>query len=175
MEKGHRKAGRPGIGKATPAVGVILGSVSDRAIGEAAAEMLDRLGIPHEIVVASAHRNPDEVRRWARSAEKRGIRVVIAAAGLAAALPGVVASHTMLPVIGVPVASGPLRGMDALLSMVQLPSGVPVGTVALGETGGKNGALLAARILALHDPGLRGRLLRMRTSSMKSGAKERTQ
>ncbi len=177
MQKGHRKAGGAGVRRARrakpanppkpsrPLVGILLGSRSDLAIAEAATATLDRLAIPHELLVASAHRDPDEVRRYARGAERRGIRVILAVAGLAAALPGVVASHTSLPVIGVPVPAGPLRGLDALLSMMQLPSGVPVGTVALGETGGRNGALLAARILALSDPAIRRRLARMRASA----------
>ncbi|MFH1681899.1 MAG: 5-(carboxyamino)imidazole ribonucleotide mutase [Candidatus Eisenbacteria bacterium] len=151
---------------------MVLGSRSDRSIADAAGAVLDRLGIAHEVVVASAHRDPERVRRYAAGAERRGIRVIIAVAGLAAALPGVVASHTALPVVGVPVPAGPLAGVDALLSMVQLPLGVPVGTVALGETGGKNGALLAARILALGDSALRRRLLRYR-ASLRSGGKER--
>jgi len=118
-------------------------------------------------VIASAHRDPEEVRRYARSAERRGVEVILAVAGLAAALPGVVASHTPVPVIGVPVPAGPLGGMDALLSMVQMPPGVPVGTVGIGAAGAKNGALLAARILARRDPALRRRLRRY-TDSLRS-------
>ena len=122
--------------------------------------MLDRLGVSFETVVASAHRDPEEVRRYARGAERRGLEVIVAVAGLAAALPGVLASHTFLPVIGVPVPAGPLKGMDALLSMAQMPPGVPVGTVGIGEVGGKNAALLAARMLARGDPALKRRLRR---------------
>ncbi|MBN1826322.1 MAG: 5-(carboxyamino)imidazole ribonucleotide mutase [Candidatus Eisenbacteria bacterium] len=143
-----------------PRVGVIMGSRSDEAIAAAAVRVLDRLGVPSECVVASAHRDPEEVRRYAGSAERRGLEAIIAVAGLAAALPGVLASYTLLPVIGVPAPAGPLRGMDALLSMVQMPPGVPVGTVGIGEAGGKNGALLAARMLARRDPALRRRLRR---------------
>jgi len=147
-----------------PVVGIVLGSESDRPIAEAAAAVLDRLGIAHEIVVASAHREPEKVRRYASSVERRGLRIVIAIAGLAAALPGVVASHTRLPVLGVPVPAGHLRGIDALLSMIQMPSGVPVGTLGLGTTGAKNAAILAARILAAGDGALRRRLARFGSS-----------
>jgi phosphoribosylaminoimidazole carboxylase PurE protein len=156
-----------------PVVGIVLGSESDRKVAEAAVAVLDRLDVPHEILVASAHRDPDEVRRYARTAEKRGLRVLMAVAGLAAALPGVLASHTLLPVVGVPVPAGALRGMDAILSMMQLPSGVPVGTVGLGELGGRNGALLAARILALGDQALARRLARHR-ASLRSGPRRKT-
>jgi phosphoribosylaminoimidazole carboxylase PurE protein len=156
-----------------PVVGIVLGSESDRKVAEAAVAVLDRLDVPHEILVASAHRDPDEVRRYARTAEKRGLRVLMAVAGLAAALPGVLASHTLLPVVGVPVPAGALRGMDAILSMMQLPSGVPVGTVGLGELGGRNGALLAARILALGDQALARRLARHR-ASLRSGSRRKT-
>jgi phosphoribosylaminoimidazole carboxylase PurE protein len=156
-----------------PVVGIVLGSESDRKVAEAASAVLVRLEVPHEIVVASAHRDPDEVRRYARTAERRGLRVLIAVAGLAAALPGVLASHTLLPVVGVPVPAGTLRGMDAILSMMQLPSGVPVGTVGLGELGGRNGALLAARILALRDKALARRLAHHR-ASLRSGGRRKT-
>lgn len=149
-------------------VGIIMGSRSDASVAEAAVEMLDRLRISSGITVASAHRDPDKVRRYANGAERRGIRVILAIAGLAAALPGVVASHTLLPVIGVPVVSGPLRGIDAILSMMQMPGGVPVGTMGLGEAGGRNGALLAAAILAGSDRALHRRLARYR-STLKSG------
>jgi len=143
-----------------PRVGVVMGSRSDEPIAAAAVRVLDRLGVPSETVVASAHRDPEEVRRYARSAERRGLEVIVAVAGLAAALPGVLASHTLLPVIGVPAPAGPLRGMDALLSMTQMPPGVPVGAVGIGEAGGTNGALLAARMLARRDAALKRRLRR---------------
>ena len=147
-------------GKRKPDVGVVLGSESDRAVADAAGDVLGKLGIPFEVVIASAHRHPDDVRRYARGAERRGLKVLIAVAGLAAALPGVLASHTNLPVLGVPMPAGHLKGIDAILSMVQLPSGVPVGTFGLGETGGKNGALFAARMLARNDAALRARFVR---------------
>ncbi len=148
--------------RARPLIGVLVGSDSDRMIADAVQSILDDLSIPHEILVASAHRDPDKVRSYSKGAERRGIRVLIGIAGLAAALPGVMSSHTKLPVIGIPVATGPLQGIDALLSIAQLPSGVPAATMGLGSSGAKNGALLAARILALQDDGLRKRLSRYR-------------
>lgn len=155
-----------------PDVGIVLGSSSDRAVADAAGSVLSKLAIPYEVVVASAHRHPDEVRSYAKGAARRGVKVIVAVAGLAAALPGVLASHTNLPVLGVPVPAGHLKGVDAILSMVQLPSGVPVGTLGLGETGGKNAALLAARILAATDNALRRRLQRHMTA-LRAGAKEK--
>ncbi|MFH1278726.1 MAG: 5-(carboxyamino)imidazole ribonucleotide mutase [Candidatus Eisenbacteria bacterium] len=160
------------MSRGRPAVGIVLGSESDRAVANAAGAILDRLGVPFEVVIASAHRHPDEVRRYARGAERRGLKVIIAVAGLAAALPGVIASHTKLPVLGVPVPVGHLKGIDAILSMVQLPSGVPVGTFGLGETGGKNAALFAARMLARSDGALRTRLARY-MSALRGGAREK--
>ncbi len=139
-------------------VGIISGSPSDGDVVRLIEEELGRLEIAYETVVASAHRDPDEVRAFARGAERRGLQVIIAVAGLAAALPGVVASHTLLPVVGVPVVAGPLRGVDAAISMLQLPSGAPVATVGLGSSGPRNAALLAARLLALQDRELRERL-----------------
>ncbi|MBM4118595.1 5-(carboxyamino)imidazole ribonucleotide mutase [bacterium] len=134
-----------------PRVGIILGSASDKELLEACQATLDGLGIASEGLVASAHRNPERVAAWARSARERGLKVLIAVAGLSAALPGVVAAHTTLPVIGVPAAAGPLSGVDALLSMVQMPRGVPVATVAIGKGGAVNAALLAAAILGIED------------------------
>ncbi len=141
---------------ARPRVGVLLGSASDLPLAQEAAEIFRALDIPFEVTVASAHRTPDHVAAYAASAQKRGLRVLLAVAGLSAALPGVVAAHTLLPVLGVPVASGSLGGLDALLAVTQMPPGVPVGSLGVG--GGKNAALLAARILALHQPGLGARL-----------------
>lgn len=126
-------------------VGIIMGSQSDTSTMEACEKQLTELGVPFETVVASAHRSPDKVRDWCSSAADRGIKVIIAAAGKAAALPGVVASFTSLPVIGVPMKTSDLGGMDSLLSMVQMPTGVPVATVAIG--GAKNAAILATQIL----------------------------
>lgn len=128
-------------------VGIIMGSESDKATMEKGAAVLDELGVGYEIVVSSAHRNPDRTAAWAREAAGRGLRVLIAGAGLAAALPGVVAAHTTLPVIGVPIASGPLNGVDSLYSIVQMPPGIPVATVGIDNS--RNAAMLAAQILAL--------------------------
>lgn len=146
------------MAKATPLVGILMGSDSDFEVLQEAAKVLDQLEIPHEVVVASAHRTPERSRRYVQEAEARGIRVLIAGAGGAAALPGFVASETSLPVIGVPVASTPLNGLDSLLSMVQMPKGAPVATMAIGPPGAANAALLAAEILALSDDGIKKRL-----------------
>ncbi|MDP3768952.1 MAG: 5-(carboxyamino)imidazole ribonucleotide mutase [Dehalococcoidia bacterium] len=133
-------------------VAVIMGSKSDAPLMQECLDLLSKLGIPHESHVMSAHRTPDKVREFASSARERGIEVIIAAAGGAAALPGVVKSYTALPVIGVPVASSELKGIDALYAMAQMPPGAPVATVAVGSWGARNAALLAAEILALkHD------------------------
>lgn len=128
-----------------PLVGIILGSKSDAPDFEGCKEMLEKFGVPYEFVIHSAHRNPDDVRDWATSAEERGLKVIIAGAGKAAALGGVVASHTPLPVIAVPMKTSDLGGLDSLLSMVQMPSGVPVACVAIN--GAKNAAILAVQIL----------------------------
>ncbi len=141
-----------------PLVGVIMGSKSDWETLRAAAELLEEFGIEHECQIVSAHRTPDWMSEYARSAESRGLQVIIAGAGGAAHLPGMVASMTVLPVLGVPVESHALKGMDSLLSMVQMPGGVPVGTLAIGVAGAKNAGLLAVRILAGSRPELRGRL-----------------
>ena len=133
---------------------ILLGSESDLAVVEKAPALLERFGLSHRIEVASAHRQPDRLRALVAEAEAGGTQVVIAVAGMAAHLPGVVASLTGLPVIGVPVASGPLGGVDALLSIVQMPPGVPVATVAIGSAGARNAACLAARIIGLADPGV---------------------
>jgi 5-(carboxyamino)imidazole ribonucleotide mutase len=140
-----------------PVVGVILGSKSDLPLMESCVKVLEELGIEHEVKVCSAHRNPRGVMEWASSARERGIRVVIAAAGGAAHLPGVVAAWTDLPVIGVPVPTQHLGGVDSLYSIVQMPAGIPVATVAIGEAGAKNAAWLAARILGLDDRGIEER------------------
>ena len=132
-----------------PVVGIMVGSVSDLGIAEKAAETLAEFGIEFEVGIASAHRTPADVENYAREARKRGIKVIIAMAGLSAALPGVLAAHTSLPVIAVPIASGPLNGVDALLAAAQMPPGVPVGSV--GINGAKNAALLALRVIAAND------------------------
>jgi len=135
----------------TPVVGIILGSKSDMPLMESCVNVLEELGVEHEVKVCSAHRNPRGVMEWATSARGRGLKVVIAAAGGAAHLPGVVAAWTDLPVIGVPVPTQHLGGVDSLYSIVQMPAGIPVATVAIGEAGAKNAAWLAARIIGLAD------------------------
>ncbi|MBD3292721.1 MAG: 5-(carboxyamino)imidazole ribonucleotide mutase [Armatimonadia bacterium] len=132
-----------------PLVSIVMGSESDLGVMRKCADLLDDLGVPHEVRIMSAHRTPDLVAEYASGAAERGLKVIIAGAGAAAALPGVVAAHTQLPVIGVPVDATALRGVDALYAIVQMPSGVPVATV--GIDGSKNAAVLAARILALQD------------------------
>src|SRR5437764_11780540 len=139
-------------------VGIIMGSKSDWETMRHADEMLTRFGVPHEAKVVSAHRTPDLMREYSTGAEKRGLRVIVAGAGGAAHLPGMVASHTLLPVLGVPVESHALNGMDSLLSIVQMPGGVPVATMAIGKAGAINAALLAVRILAIDDSTLREKL-----------------
>ena len=141
-----------------PLVGVIMGSKSDWETLRHAAEMLTQFGVVHECQVVSAHRTPDLMNEYAKAAEIRGLEVIIAGAGGAAHLPGMVASQTMLPVLGVPVQSKALSGLDSLLSIVQMPGGIPVGTLAIGEAGAKNAALLAIRILAISRPELRKKL-----------------
>jgi phosphoribosylaminoimidazole carboxylase PurE protein len=139
-------------------VAVIVGSASDAEQIKGCRDTLDRLGIGHEAKVLSAHRTPDELAAYVESLPGRGIEVVIAAAGMAAHLAGVVAAHTALPVLGVPMAAGALQGIDALLATVQMPPGVPVGTLGIGSPGGKNAAYLAARILALGHPEVKAAL-----------------
>ena len=145
-----------------PLVGLIMGSASDWPTLRRVSEVLDEFEVPHEARVVSAHRTPDAMADYARSAEERGLRVIVAGAGGAAHLPGMVAAHTTVPVLGVPIESRVLRGVDSLLSIVQMPAGVPVGTLAIGEAGAKNAALLAVGMLATTDPGLRERLRRFR-------------
>lgn len=146
-----------------PLVGIIMGSQSDWATMKRAALVLDDLKVPYETKIVSAHRTPDRLYEYARSAKSRGLNVIIAGAGGAAHLPGMTAAMTPVPVLGVPVASKALSGQDSLLSIVQMPAGVPVGTLAIGEAGAANAALLAAAILALHDPVLAQRLEDWRT------------
>lgn len=141
-----------------PLVGVIMGSKSDWETMRHADELLTEFGVAHECRIVSAHRTPELLREYASSAESRGLRVLIAGAGGAAHLPGMTAAFSALPVLGVPVESHALKGMDSLLSIVQMPGGVPVGTLAIGKAGAKNAALLAISILALHDDALRQRL-----------------
>lgn len=141
-----------------PRVGIIMGSRSDRETMLEAARVLDELEIPYEMEVVSAHRTPDRMFAYAEAAEGRGVEVIVAGAGGAAHLPGMTAAKTVLPVIGVPVLSSALNGVDSLLSIVQMPRGVPVATVAIGKAGAANAGLLAARILGTRDPALRDRL-----------------
>ena len=147
-----------------PLVGVIMGSTSDWETMRHAAEVLEQLGIPHETRVVSAHRTPDRMYGYAKDAAGRGLKVIVAGAGGAAHLPGMVASLTTLPVLGVPVESHALRGQDSLLSIVQMPAGIPVGTLAIGKAGATNAGLLAAAILATHDPALAERLAAWRAA-----------
>jgi 5-(carboxyamino)imidazole ribonucleotide mutase len=143
---------------AQPLVGIIMGSKSDWETMRHAAEILIRFAVPHETRIVSAHRTPTWMVEYASSAEARGLQVIIAGAGGAAHLPGMVAANTLLPVLGVPVESAALKGMDSLLSIVQMPGGIPVGTLAIGKAGATNAALLAVAILALHDPELQQKL-----------------
>jgi 5-(carboxyamino)imidazole ribonucleotide mutase len=147
-----------------PLVGVVMGSKSDYAVLSAAVEILRALGIPHEARVVSAHRTPDLLYRYAETARARGLRVIIAGAGGAAHLPGMLAAKTLVPVLGVPVAATHLNGLDALLSIVQMPKGVPVGTLAIGKAGAANAALLAAEMLATTDEVLYERLAAWRVA-----------
>ncbi|HKH10468.1 MAG TPA: 5-(carboxyamino)imidazole ribonucleotide mutase [Rubrobacter sp.] len=138
-----------------PLVGVVMGSASDWETMRHAAETLERFGVPHERRVVSAHRTPDLMASYAKEAEGRGLEVIVAGAGGAAHLPGMIAAHTTVPVLGVPVESRALKGVDSLLSIAQMPAGVPVGTLAIGKAGATNAALLAVAILANTRPGLR--------------------
>ena len=167
---GHRAVPRPHLGRDAlpgyrgamseprPLVGVIMGSRSDLETLQPAIDLLREFQVPHEVRIVSAHRTPAWMFAYAQDAEGRGLRVIIAAAGGAAHLPGMTAACTILPVLGVPVAATGLLGMDALLSIAQMPKGVPVGTLAVGKPGAANAALLAIRMLALHDADLRERL-----------------
>jgi 5-(carboxyamino)imidazole ribonucleotide mutase len=152
---------------ASPLVGILMGSTSDWETMQAAAQMLQKLQIPFEARVISAHRAPDALFEYAAAAEDRGLKVIIAGAGGAAHLPGVTAAKTLLPVLGVPVESKSLKGLDSLLSMVQMPGGIPVGTLAIGPAGATNAALLAAAMLATTDAELRKRLAAFREEQTK--------
>jgi 5-(carboxyamino)imidazole ribonucleotide mutase len=154
------------------AIGIIMGSQSDWATMQACAHMLDALGVGYETRIVSAHRTPDRMTAYAKEAEARGLKAIIAGAGGAAHLPGMVASMTSLPVLGVPVESRALKGLDSLLSIAQMPGGVPVATFAIGEAGAKNAALHAAAILALSDAGVKKRLDAWRAKQTRSVAKK---
>ncbi|MCF4113442.1 MULTISPECIES: 5-(carboxyamino)imidazole ribonucleotide mutase [Dethiosulfovibrio] len=153
-------------------IGIVLGSASDKAIAKKAGDMLDKLQIPYEVTVASAHRTPEDAAAYAANGEKRGLMAIIAVAGLSAALPGVLAAHTSLPVIGVPVSAGTVGGLDALYSVAQMPPGVPVASV--GIDGGANAALLAARIVALLDEKVRQNLEDLRVEQAEKVRKSRS-
>ena len=142
----------------TPVVGIIMGSQSDWPVMQEAARMLETLGVAYEARIVSAHRTPDRLVEYAKSAKGRGLKVIIAGAGGAAHLPGMAASMTHLPVLGVPVQSKALKGLDSLLSIVQMPKGIPVGTLAIGEAGAANAGILAASIIALEDAGVAAKL-----------------
>ncbi len=162
MTNGEKPSTQTRMTQRSPVVGIIMGSKSDAPTLRHAWEMLDNLDVPYEKRVVSAHRMPDQMFRYAEEAEGRGLRVIIAGAGGAAHLPGMIAAKTLIPVLGVPILSHALHGVDSLLSIVQMPGGIPVGTLAIGDAGAKNAALLAAQILALHDPALRERLQQFR-------------
>ncbi|HEX3575428.1 MAG TPA: 5-(carboxyamino)imidazole ribonucleotide mutase [Rhodopila sp.] len=154
----------------TPLIGIIMGSQSDWPTMTHAADILTRLGVPHEVRIVSAHRTPDRLREYATTARGRGLKAIIAGAGGAAHLPGMCASWTPLPVLGVPIETHALKGMDSLLSIVQMPAGIPVGTLAIGRAGAVNAALLAAAILATQDPPLADRLDALRAEQTASVA-----
>ncbi|HYW50885.1 MAG TPA: 5-(carboxyamino)imidazole ribonucleotide mutase [Gemmatimonadaceae bacterium] len=147
-----------------PRIGVVMGSSSDYPVLEPAVKLLEQFGVPHEVRVVSAHRTPDQMFAYAEQAQARGLRVIIAAAGGAAHLPGMLAAKTLVPVIGVPVSATALAGIDALLSIVQMPKGIPVATVAIGQPGAMNAALLAMQMLATTDDVLRDALTAWRAA-----------
>ncbi len=155
-----------------PLVGIVMGSDSDLEVMAEAASILDAFGIPHEIMVASAHRSPERTGRYAKSAIARGVEVIIAGAGGAAHLAGVLASHTVLPVIGVPIPSSTLGGLDSLLSTVQMPGGIAVATMAIGRAGAKNAGIMAAQMLALKYPEIRDRLEKHRSQMEREAEKK---
>ncbi len=156
-----------------PSVGLIMGSTSDWETMRHAAQTLEQFDVPYEKLIVSAHRTPRKMAEYAQSAEGRGLKVIIAGAGGAAHLPGMTAAHTTLPVLGVPVESAALKGMDSLLSIAQMPGGIPVGTLAIGKAGATNAALLAISILALNDSRLRSLLHEFRASQTERIMKER--
>jgi phosphoribosylaminoimidazole carboxylase PurE protein len=160
MAHGNKLKPHPENSPQNPLVGIVMGSDTDLPVMQEALEVLTSLGVPAEITVASAHRSPRRVAEYANNAARRGLKVLIAGAGGAAHLAGVLAAETNLPVIGVPIASSPLAGWDALLATVQMPAGVPVATMAVGKAGARNAAILAAQILAVADGDLQARLQR---------------
>ena len=151
-----------------PLVGILMGSDSDLSVMEEASKVLEKFGIGHEVVVSSAHRSPERTRKYVVGASKRGIKILIAGAGAAAHLAGVVAAETTLPVIGVPIGSSALNGLDALLSTAQMPGGVSVAGMAIGKAGAKNAGILAIQILALNDKNLHKKLLKFKKDQAKA-------
>ena len=151
-----------------PLVGILMGSDSDLSVMEEASKVLEKFGIGHEVVVSSAHRSPERTRKYVVGASKRGIKILIAGAGAAAHLAGVVAAETTLPVIGVPIGSSALNGLDALLSTTQMPGGVSVAGMAIGKAGAKNAGILAIQILALNDKNLHKKLLKFKKDQAKA-------
>lgn len=158
---------RKGEMSTKPVVGIVMGSDSDLPVMKAAADFFKEMGIAYEMTIASAHRTPERAVNYARTARERGLKAIIAGAGMAAHLAGVLSSHTDLPVIGVPLDASPLQGLDALLATVQMPPGIPVATMGIGKAGARNGAVLVARMLALHDEGVAERLVRFRENMVK--------
>lgn len=150
-----------------PKVGILMGSVSDLGVMREASKILEDFGVPYDIRVLSAHRSPGPTQDFAQAAEGRGIQVLIAGAGAAAHLAGVLAAHTILPVIGVPIDSSPLKGLDALLATVQMPGGVPVATMAIGKAGARNAGLVAVQILSRSDAGLQDKLRAYKAAQLK--------
>jgi len=166
------KSGKSASGKTKSLVGIIMGSKSDWPTMEGAAKMLEKFGIAYEVEVVSAHRTPDKMITYALGAKGRGLKLIIAGAGGAAHLPGMVAAKTALPVLGVPVRSTQMDGLDSLLSIAQMPAGIPVATFAVGEAGAKNAALFAAAVLALEDASVAKKLKKFRAEQTKSVLKE---
>jgi len=156
------------VSSSNPQIGIVMGSQSDWDVMQYSTDVLQTLKIPHEVKIVSAHRTPDRLYQYAREAQERGIQVIIAGAGGAAHLPGMLASMTTLPVLGVPVNSKHLKGMDSLLSIVQMPGGIPVGTLAIGEAGAKNAAYLAAQIHGVTDKDLHQKLIAEREENAKA-------
>lgn len=152
----------------SPAIAIVMGSQSDWATMQQAAEILDSLNVPYHVDIVSAHRTPDKLTEFAKSAKSKGLQAIIAGAGGAAHLPGMIAANTLVPVLGVPVQSAALSGVDSLYSIVQMPKGIPVGTLAIGKAGAANAALLAAQILAIHDEALYQRLTAWRAEQTHS-------
>ena len=150
-----------------PLVGINMGSDSDYSVMEETIQILDRLGVPHDVLVASAHRSPERTRNYTKNAKRRGIKILIAGAGGAAHLAGMLAAESTLPIIGVPIDSTSLSGLDSLLSTAQMPGGVPVATMAIGKPGARNAGILAAQILALTDENLNSRLLKYKKEQAK--------